>query len=639
MILKKVMGGMKADRIYIFMVLLSVLVAFYKIGWQLKFYLLPLGFFLLGLIFCLWRDRFSISLFFFLLPLINSLPDLVSLGYPYNYMCTILFLLAGIFVGFLFQKGKIIHQQRWLFPYLIFLGILFISVFFTFLRWSNLTIPSLAFLKDTLVEPSGTRLSFASIFPVVTLFLFSISPFTFFMIKRFNLKDSDIFRPLTYGYIGSILIALYQRFVNVEFLAQTHWGLKQNQYNGGFSDFNGLGLFSGVLALYGLIKMIEYAKEGKIDRKMVETIGLLFVSLVGIFLSGSRTSLIFIFAGILYFFITRKIRVKPKLIFAAILIVFVFIGGGTIKGRIQHMMKGFSELRNKGSFFQAVDRITNGRMTMIANGAEMCRDFPLSGVGAGNFLFYLKYQHFGETKYLEDLPLNQYLLFLSETGFFGLIFFLFFIIEVIRCRGNPGFYLIFLIMIGVLLINNFLWLPEGIILFWVVVAFMSPNKCTVQKGSLKRKRLLVTGCILAFIFFNILSMNRLHPRHLVENRGVLYQYGFWYQEQGDEGSFRWTRGSCGLYLSKTSARHFLISCQAPISHLKGKEQKVDIFWQGKLFKRLVFHDNDQRTVSITDSKAGFLELRVSPTFNLKAMGLGPESRNLGVQFFIKPKDI
>ena len=59
---------------------------------------------------------------------------------------------------------------------------------------------------------------------------------------------------------------------------------------------------------------------------------------------------------------------------------------------------------------------------------------------------------------------------------------------------------------------------------------------------------------------------------------------------------------------------------------------VDLFWRGKLFRRVVFFENRLEKFQLVRGQEGFLEIRVHPTFNIKAMNLGADPRELGVQF-------
>ena len=146
---------------------------FYVVVIHIHFVILPVFFLGLGLLSYLWSGRKALILFLFLLPLINSTPDIFFNGYPFNYMGVALFYLSGIMIASRLKKEK----PEFVFPgyelYLLFLVLISVSVFFVFLRWSSLTLSFLAFLRDTPVAPSGERLSFACIFPVITLALFS----------------------------------------------------------------------------------------------------------------------------------------------------------------------------------------------------------------------------------------------------------------------------------------------------------------------------------------------------------------------------------------------------------------------------------------------------------------------------------
>ena len=76
-------------------------------------------------------------------------------------------------------------------------------------------------------------------------------------------------------------------------------------------------------------------------------------------------------------------------------------------------------------------------------------------------------------------------------------------------------------------------------------------------------------------------------------------------------------------------------CGAPLPHLKEKKQGVEIYWKGKLYKAITFTENKEFSFKIKSQSLGegFLEVKVFPAFNLKEMGLGSESRELGIQFF------
>ncbi|MCK4942467.1 MAG: hypothetical protein KAS65_02770, partial [Candidatus Aminicenantes bacterium] len=131
----------------------------------------------------------------------------------------------------------------------------------------------------------------------------------------------------------------------------------------------------------------------------------------------------------------------------------------------------------------------------------------------------------------------------------------------------------------------------------------------------------------------------LHPQNWAAEKKVDYDYGFWYKEKDlKEHTFCWTKQKSGIYLyfdESGKSRKIKLFCGAPLHMLPEKEQKVDIFWKGKIFKSVVFKENKEFLFSIEEKPydMGFLEFRVNPAFNLKKMGLSEESRDLGIQVY------
>ena len=96
--------NMKVNRLFGFFSLLVIIIAFLKIVVHLNFWVIPLVFFVVGLAAGLFNRGFSLYLFIFLFPFINSTPALFENGYPYNYMAPSLFLLSGIIIASLLKK-------------------------------------------------------------------------------------------------------------------------------------------------------------------------------------------------------------------------------------------------------------------------------------------------------------------------------------------------------------------------------------------------------------------------------------------------------------------------------------------------------------------------------------------------------
>jgi O-antigen ligase len=642
------------------------LLAAYKIIIQLKFIPLPVFFFILGLVTYGLNKKKSLYLFLFLLPIVNALPDFFFNGYPFNYMGIALFYLAGILISARFFKRGFTNLQgagtkseakleeenafafnfKWAGPYFLFLVILWISALFVLLRWSNITLPSLAFWKDTAVTPSGELVSFASIFPVVTLFLFSLAPYILVLIKNNRLEEAKVFKALIFGYTVSFSIGLFQKIFDPDFMAIRWWGEKLNQYNGGFSDFNAFGFFSGALFFYLVMAMVNRLTEPGfkftgnylLNREFLFNAAGLSITLIGVFLSGCRTAFLFVLFVIGFLFFTRKIKLYYKLISLLLIILLLIAAGGTLKKRMVAMADNAKKIGGSSNILTALDKVSNGRIEMMQRSIPILKKYPLTGVGSGNFLFFLKYRYLGE-QYWEDLPLNQYLLILDETGLTGLFVFVCFLFFLLKQKRKKIYSLLLFSMLIAIFFNFFFWFPEVLLLFWIISSFAEEKAAVGNRIGRKKKVFFAAAILLLFVSFNIFHFDSLHPKTWVKEKDKEYGYGFWHLEKTpDDEVYRWTKAEFGVYLyldKNGESKPFKLFCGAPLAKLEGKEQKVQVFWRGKLYKTITFKENKEFIFTVKNKPfaQGFLEFRVSPAFNLKKLNLSPESRDLGVQFY------
>jgi hypothetical protein len=641
---------MKLNRIFFIFSVLVIIIAVVKIVFHLDFWVIPSVLFAAGLLTVFLNPVFSLYLFVFLFPFINSSPGLFDNGYPFNYLAPSLFLLSGMIIASFLRKIKIKNggetgveerHDRDFFPYYLFLVVLTVSAIFVFLHWSNIVPASAsAFGADTPVSPPTPdspgvqRVSFASIFPVVSLFIYFIAPYVFFYIKAVKPKEAVIFKWLSYGFYLSVFLGLLQK-ISGRSLISDRLGKELKQFYGGFSDFNAFGFFSGVMFLWSTYEIKNKNPLGYVT---------FAVSLAGGILSGSRTVFFFILAGVFNLFSGAvKNRKKQQKIIVGILIVGVLLllvlAGGTLKKRLS---EGFSE---NESLFDKINAVTNGRLWMTLFTLDTIGDNFEVGVGTGNFTFYLAYKNYpaykntGE-KYLYDLPLNHYFLVFAENGMLGFVFFTYFMIYL--CTRSRKKLLLGVILFA-LLINNFFWFPEAFLLFWVLAAlnFEDSNKAGKVRDffSTKNKKALVIASVLVLIIAYIDSFVSLQPVTWSQEVGSRYDYGFWYPEKDEAGNeFRWTKEKAGVYLkldNKGESPGIKLECGAPLGYLKEKKQVVRVSWRGKLYREFVFTGNKDEFFKIKSAadEEGFLELEVLPGFNLRKLGLGPETRGLGVKVY------
>lgn len=646
---------MKTNRFFCVFSLLVIVMAFAKIVVGLHFWVIPPVFFAVGLGAGLWNREYALYLFLFLFPFISIAPGLIDSRYPFNYIAIPLFLLSGIVVATVIQKlrggeGTGDNIDVDFIPYYLFLSFLVISTVFVLLRWTNITLGSDGAMgMDTPAAPPAPditspdqlkwmeqRVSFASIFPVVSLFIYFISPYIFFYIRKITPRQEDVFKWLSYGFWVSVGIAVVQKISNRS-LVSDRLGKELKQFYGGSSDFNSFGFFAGVMLLWATYEIKKKNVVGYIS---------FIVALAGGILSGSRTFYFFILAGVVNLLFwgvgtrgTGANRGKyQKIVIAGIIVVVLLVvifAGGTLAKRFGEGFSGDEGLVKK------LDTITNGRVRMGLFTVETIKDNFLPGVGTGNFTFYLAYKNYlplkeEGKKYLYDLTLNQYALVFAENGVFAFVFFTFFMIFLFRRSGKK---LLLGTILFSLLLNNFFWFPEAFLLFWIVAALNHTGPET-EKKKYPYTKILVGVSLLIFIVFNIVSFDRLHPKTWAKETGVHYNYGFWYPEKNAEGEeYRWTKARSGIHLQldkNGESPEIKLVCGAPLAHVKGKTQTVEIYWKGNFCREVTFTENNEIYYRIKSQpfEEGFLEFKVSPAFNLKKLGLSPESRDLGLQFFI-----
>ncbi len=631
---------MAGKRIFSALAFLSLALLFSVVVMHLRFIVLPVAFLALGFGSYFHNGRKALAFYLFLLPLINSTPDIFFNGYPFNYMAVSLFYLAGMMCASRLKR----ENTGFDFPgrglYLLFLLLIVISVFFVFLRWSNLTLPMRAFLPDTPVAPSGERVSFAVIFPAVTLALFSLSPFLAEAIRFWRFRENELFTPLKAGFCLSFLLALVQKWLNPDFLAQRWWGVKMNQVNGGFSDFNAFGFFAGAMFFYQALRLVDRwsraqrpeAGDRPNSASSAWWLEFLFlaIALASVFISGSRTAFLFVLLAVGYLVFSRRTSLLVKAAVMLLLVGALLSVGGTLKWRLQRSIVSTTQFSSQEDLFLAINEVTSGRLAMLRDSAHMVRCFPISGVGAGNFLFYLKYLRFDDKAYI-DLPLNQYLLFFSETGLAGGLTFILFLALLLKRQKKSPWRPILAAIAFALLFNNFFWFPECLLLFWV---FLAKADFSDEAGPSLRP-VLFWAVLAVFFFFQLLHFGSLHPLNPIGEKKVSYDYGFWSPETNPRGTFSWSRGAAGKYIhAGREAKIMEIYCEAPAAWLRRHKMTVDLYWQGdRLRRQAVFSENGAMTFQLPQGQEGFLEIRVSPTFNIKELGLGADERDLGVQFF------
>jgi len=609
---------------YRMLAMVAIIMASVQIIGVLKFVLLPLLCFFSAFFAYRWRRNFALCLFFFFLPLINSLPDLQFNGYPYNYMGLILFFFSGLVVASLVNGERLHIPETWRGIYGLYLAVLLISLAFLFLRWSNLTLSPLAFLADTPVTPAGKRLSFASVFPVLTFWFAALPPFLPPLLRLNGWNLERALRPIFAGFSISLGIGIYQKYVNAEFLGQGWWR-ELGQYNGGFSDFNAFGFFAGFLFLFLLLRFMDHRRQWLTHGSM------LLLALSGIFISGSRIAFFFVLVGLGFILVTRSLKLLPKVVVLAVIVVVFVLFGGRLKERLQASVRGSAGITDQVKAYQVLNQLSSGRLQLIRDTLPMVKSYPVTGVGVGNYLFYLDFLAYPQPA-MNELALNQYLLVLCESGSVGLLLFLLFLWTIWSRLPGGKLKLLAAAMAVAIAFNVYLWFPETVLLFWLVFAAATESE-TIPTRTVAGKRWLVVAILLIFTGFQVIHFTSLHPQNLCAQKGVPYSYGFWYREQAGNESFHWSRGRSGVYIEKGGVQSLRFVCAAPLASIPGHQQILDLYWRGRHARRLIFNEPGSCEFSIPAKTPGFLEIRIEPVFAPKEMGLNDDARRLGLQVF------
>ncbi len=612
---------------YIFSILVLLLAAFVLLG-HVRVGWLPLACLLLGfLVRALFRRRY-LEVFAFLIPLLPALAALADTGFPLNYLLLPLFFLAGIMAGEWLpgrgaQTPPLQRLPRFYPTFLLLLGIAFC---FVVLRWSNLTLSPLAFFKDTPVAPTGQRLSFAIIFPVMELALFTLSPLFFLLLRR-TANPQRVLVAFLCGQSVSILCSLVQRLQG--------WRSPGFSPQGLASDPTAFGFLSALAIL--LAWYLHYRFNA---RKLGPAFA--FIALAGILNSTTRVGLLAVALAIVLFYWPERKKAIPALLAvafaAAILLLSVFSphrDSSSLMARLKtniHEAGEAIQANREGRDFSG--SLTANRDVLWRYAWTCLREFPLTGVGPGNFVFWVMAAHRGD--YFHHLTANQYLFIASSLGLPGLAAFLLFCFALLSFRPWPEKCLLAAFLLF-FLFNDYLWFPEIALAFWMVAGF-GVNERERSPVLSPTSRALRLGGILAFAFLNIQQFSVLHPKNWAQVNSVAFDYGLHYPEHEQGRQFQWTGEKAGVYIQLDEHGrngNFRLQCGAPLAQLTDKKQTVDVYWRGKLARRVVFRGQDDYPLQIEDRrhKQGFLEFRVRPAFNLKRMGLGEETRTLGIKLF------
>jgi hypothetical protein len=608
--------------IFIFLLLSAVMALHFAIIW------LPLFCFSAGFLARTVFPSAYLAVFSFLIPVLPALAVFENKGFPLNYLLLPIFFLCGIVVGELAVNkkqgaGPLPELPRF---YPAFLSLLGISFIFVMLRWSNLTLSPLAFFRDTPLATTGQRISFGIIFPVVETSLFMLSPFYFILLQRLADKRRVLIAFLC-GQSLSICFSLVQRFQES---GSAHYSLR-----GLASDATAFGFLSALSMLLALYLYVKYAEK---------LLGVFFVaiSMAGILNSTTRIGFFALVLGMLLFLYLNRGKNVPPLVLAVFLavisiffILFFYKPGSNLFARLKSNILEIDQFYNLKKTAQTLSGDLSAHRDVLGQYVlESLHKYPLTGVGTGNFVFWVMAAHAGN--YFHHLPANQYFFFASSLGIPGLMVFVFFCCALFSLKKWPEKCLL-AVLSFFFLFNDYLWFPEIALVFWLVASLGEKRQDRPFVWS-RTARVIFLGCMLAAVFFNFQKFYDLHPKTWARENSASYDYGLYHIEHEKGQQFQWTGAKAGIYIyldQNGRNNNFRLVCGAPLEFLKNREQVVDIYWRGRFFKKVILRNNEEYPVLIEDKqwREGFLEFRIRPCFSLSRLNLGRETRLLGAKLF------
>lgn len=475
--------------------------------------------------------KYALYFFIFLVPLLNSIPNVLRI----ENKPVILFVFLALVLGYIinriisltgWSRDKISYSGNYaaLFRVIgIFIAIFSISAVITIFRYSNF----FPFITDNYhnlaINVNGIDSTYA-IFWTINFFFNYIVGFIllFFIIKTFHnfddIKNSVLI--LISSTVVASLVLLYQYFLNPLWGNSEAW-VAADRFNGTFNDPNSLGSFT-VMLFPIFLGFILYIPKWY---KKIILILLFLPFLFSIFASGSRNAFVGIFISIiimvgvgireLILWMNKKIKKKRTKawiwsvlgLIAIAIIVFLVVSSLNLKPElaeidkpentsislVDRMVETYWMAYNtffKADLIEAFKSVSSYRYALWEQAAAMFKDHPVTGVGLGSYILQLPnyYVKNNSNVFEIDFTGNYYLQLLSELGLPGLLLVLsiFFLILVkvffyyrynkrlYRSQGRimDGMVISFIAMIGSLFLGPHTNFFEIQFTFWLILALI-----------------------------------------------------------------------------------------------------------------------------------------------------------------------
>ena len=397
-----------------------------------------------------FKTKFALFLFIFLIPLLNSLNKIISS----KDVDTILFLFFSLWLGFIVngisetlgknylkKRNIFIFEKEFSTPIILLIFVIFISAAVAIFRYSNFY-PFITNKFYNLVVNLNGFTSIVSIYWVLKFFFNFLCGFLFFYLIFNVIKSSkDIITSLLIlvaSTMVSSFVLFYQYFFNPYFGNLEIWA-NSGRLNATFTDPNSLGNYTVLLFPVFLIFIFYFKKWYQ-----KTFFGIFFMVLVlMIFLSGSRSAFMgsilstFVLIIISFTEIKKWFRKRKKLAFifiifvSVLIVVFVlilskkipFVGEIGLFNKLSESITAVLSYYRKDGFIEAIKAISNYRYIYWQQAVWMFKDYPVAGIGLGTYITELPQYIIktGANFFQIDFAGNYYLQILAELGVTGFV--------------------------------------------------------------------------------------------------------------------------------------------------------------------------------------------------------------------------
>ncbi len=625
-------------------------------------------------------------LFIFVFPLINNLPYFFGIAEPFPFAPTALvlclFYLWARLIGSAITGPSPTTFRPIFKPMSLFVVLIIVSALVTFFRYADF----FPFGNDKIYELSTNIhrvTSGGAIMSVIFTALSYLTGIGVFLALITSLNSIAIVGHAVVVFLASTAISLlfgtYQYLWNPS-LGNNPLSINWGVINGTFKDAMSFGAYLGIAVSFFMGAAFKFRKGIR-----VVSVGLILLSSIIIFFSGSKSGLlilpiIFIFFGIMSASPLGKHRSKlereenirkkfPVVSFIASIVIvgFILLFGITHKDAVIKTISSSRTFEMIRSFASnpTLDNVLIGRgQALWPLAASMMREYPLTGVGIGGYIIEMSNYAKDNNVYIHipESAENSALQIGSELGLIGLIAAAWIFWEIIKHilglfksipRSSSDRYLIIGLTGGILafvlisFVHTFIWSYEIKYTFWLMVGLLfclTPQEKDAGKPQWFKKKEILAGLILIIVFSSIHLWNSTHTLSL-ESRTIKYglnrEFGLDKLEKTADGrEFRWTREYGGIPV-KFEKSVLSIPIHASHPDIRKKPVQVKFYLVKDFFKHKTFlkeinlarNEWQDVTLSVPPEDIGqeaILLLQINRTWNpLKTKGVS-DPRNLGV---------